>query len=156
MLGVRHLKAAELLEAADGYVPLIQSVVWILFLIVVGLLFRKQVTGVFVSLKKRIESGSELKIAGLEVGKLVTKTSDLPDEVKTFGDPDQLKLLFKAQGKGWKKSTKAMEVPNGCIVQVTTERQSADGDWANAEAVVFVPDVRLESSDENAFKIVRQ
>lgn len=76
--------------------------------------------------------------------------------MKTFGDPDQLKLLFKAQGKGWKKSTKALEMPNGCIVQVTTERQSADGDWANAEAVVFVPNVKLEGTDENAFKIVKQ
>lgn len=150
------MKTAEFLEAADGYVPLVQSIAWIFFLLILGLLFRKQFTGIFFILKKRIESGSELKIAGLEVGKLVTKTSDIPDEVKTFGDPDQQKLLFKAQGKGWKKSTKALEMPNGCIVQVTTERQTADGGWANAEAVVFVPNVKLEGTDENAFKIVKQ
>ncbi len=95
-----------------------------------------------------------MKVAGLEVGKMVTKTSDLSGDVKTFGDPDQLKLLFKAQGKGWKKSTKALELPNGCIIQVTTERQSTDGDWANAEAVTFIPDVKLDHVDDGYYKVV--
>lgn len=143
----------EFLEAADGYVPLIQSLVWPVFLLVLGIVFRKHVGELFNGLKKRIDSGAEFKVAGLEVGKLVTKTADLPDEVKTYGDPDQLKLLFKAQGKGWKKSTKALELPDGCLVQVTTERQSADGDWANAEAVVFVPNVKLEQADESIFRL---
>ncbi len=147
------METAKFLEALDGFVPLLQSLVWPLFLLLVSLFFRKQAAEIFVALRNRINSGAELKFGGLEVGKLVTNTADLPDDVKTYGDPDLLKLLFKAQGKGWKKSTKAMEVPNGCIVQVTTERQSADGDWANAEAVVFVPSVKLEKSNENFYGI---
>lgn len=146
----------EFLEAADGYVPLIQSLVWPVFLLVIAIIFRKHLAELFNGLKQRINSGAEFKVAGLEVGKLVTKTSDLPDEVKTYGDPDQLKLLFKAQGKGWKKSTKAIELPGGCLVQVTTERQSADSDWANAEAVVFVPDVKLEQEGCGVFRLVEK
>ncbi len=144
------------LESADGYVPLLQTFVWLVFLVVVGLVFKKQVGDLYRGLKKRIDSGSAFKFAGLEVGKLVTKTADLSDEVKTYGNPDQLKLLFKAQGKGWKKSTKALELPDGCIVQVTTERQSADGDWANAEAVVFIPDVKLEESGGKICVIIKK
>ena len=35
-------------------------------------------------------------------------------------------MLFKAAGPGWKKSTKAMDVGNGCIVQMSSERLVAD------------------------------
>ena len=143
----------KFLEAADGYVPLIQSLIWIVILLVLAIYFRKHLAEVFNGLKQRINSGAEFKVAGLEVGKLVTKTADLPDEVITYGDPDLLKLLFKAQGKGWKKSTKALELPDGCLIQVTTERQSADGDWANAEAVVFVPNVKLEQTENSIFRL---
>jgi hypothetical protein len=144
------------LEAADGYVPLIQSLVWPIFLVVIASIYRSQVEELFNGLMRRINSGSEFKLAGIEVGKLITKTADLPDEVKTYGDPDQLKVLFKAQGKGWKKSTKALELPDGCLVQVTTERQSADGDWANAEAVVFIPNVKLERTEPGAFRLTKK
>ena len=92
----------------------------------------------------------------MEVGKLVTKTSDLSSEIKIYGNPDQLKLLFKAQGKGWKKSTKALELPNGCIIQVTTERQSTNGDWANAEAIVFVPEVKLNEIEDKTYRVVKK
>lgn len=146
----------EFLEAANGFVPLLQSLVWPIFLVLIVVVFRKHVVEIFNLLKRRIDSGSEFKVAGLEVGKLITKTSDLSEEVKTFGDPDQLKLLFKAQGKGWKKSTKALELPYGCLIQVTTERESRDGDWTNAEAVVFVPQVKLEQTKEGVFKVVKK
>ncbi|MGB0847797.1 MAG: hypothetical protein ACPGSM_13785 [Thiolinea sp.] len=146
----------EFLEAADGYVPLIQSLIWPTFLLILMAIFRKHVAELFHGLKHRIHSGAEFKVAGLEVGKLVTKTSDLPDEVKTYGDPDQLKLLFKAQGKGWKKSTKALQLPGGCLIQVTTERQSTDGDWANAEAVEFIPNVKLEQTENSFFRLVEK
>lgn len=146
----------DFLEAADGYVPLIQSLVWIVVLLLIWMIFRRHVAELFNSIKQRINSGAEFKLAGLEVGKLVTKTADLPDDVKTYGNPDQLKLLFKAQGRGWKKSTKALELPDGCLVQVTTERQSSDGDWANAEALVFVPNVKLESTSDNYYRISKK
>ena len=57
-------------------------------------------------------------------------------DIKFWGDGDVFKLISKASSKtqGWMKSTKAMQVPNGCVVQVTTQQ----GDHI-AEALTFVP-----------------
>ena len=68
-------------------------------------------------------------------------------DIQIFGNGDQFKLLSKASSanEGWMKSTKAMEVPGGCVVQVTTQQ----GEHV-AEAVCFVPGVRAiedESGD---------
>ena len=65
-------------------------------------------------------------------------------DVVMFGD-DLFKLLSKAssQNEGWMKSTKAMEVPGGCVVQVTTQQRGKDGSYAVAEALTFVPSVRV-------------
>ena len=56
------------------------------------------------------------------------------------------KLLVKAssEAEGWMKSTKAMETPGGCLVQVTTQQRNGDGTYALAEALTFVPGVRVE------------
>lgn len=61
-------------------------------------------------------------------------------DIEFFGNGDLFKLLSKASSKseGWMKSTKAMETPKGCIVQVTTQQ----GDNI-AEALTFVPGVQI-------------
>lgn len=61
-------------------------------------------------------------------------------DVRFFGNPDAWRLICKAssESEGWMKSTKAMELPNGCLIQVTTQQ----GDNV-AEAVTFVPDIRI-------------
>jgi Lon protease-like protein len=41
------------------------------------------------------------------------------------------------------KSTKAMYVGHGCLVQVTTQQRNPDGTYAVAEAGTFVPDVSI-------------
>jgi hypothetical protein len=66
-------------------------------------------------------------------------------DVKVTGRPDLFRLLCKAssQSEGWMKSTKAMEVPGGCVVQVTTQQRNPDGSYAVAEAVCFVPGVKV-------------
>ncbi|NEQ46528.1 MAG: hypothetical protein F6K00_24495 [Leptolyngbya sp. SIOISBB] len=80
------------------------------------------------------------------------ETSDL-DDVETVGNPDTFKLLFKAQGISqgsfFKKSTKAMRVPGGCIIQVTNERQNPDGSWNVAEALTFIPGDLVVEKDIN-------
>jgi hypothetical protein len=136
------------LEAFDGYVPLLIAVV-------LGLLLWKPISEILTVSKQRIDKeGVGFKIGSsivsIEVGQLVKNTADVKKQaeqkgssVEVFGEPDQLKLLFKVQGQGWKKSTKAIELPSGCLVQVTTERQSIDGDWTTAEALQFVPNVKL-------------
>lgn len=64
-------------------------------------------------------------------------------DVVFFGDGDMWQLLCKAssQAEGWMKSTKAMEVSNGCMIQVTTQQRNEDGSYALAEALSFAPDV---------------
>lgn len=64
-------------------------------------------------------------------------------DVKVVGNGDLFKLLCKAssESEGWMKSTKAMEVPGGCVVQVTTQQMNPDGSYAVAEALTFVPSV---------------
>jgi hypothetical protein len=68
-------------------------------------------------------------------------------DLKTFGNGDMFQLLCKASStaQGWMKSTKAMQIDGvGCVVQVTTQQ----GDYV-AEAVTFVPGVRIEEIDGN-------
>ncbi|MEM6354093.1 MAG: hypothetical protein AAF844_00210 [Pseudomonadota bacterium] len=69
---------------------------------------------------------------------------NVPD-IKVVGDGDLFQLLCKAssESEGWMKSTKAMAVAGGCVVQVTTQQRNPDGSYAIAEALTFVPGVRI-------------
>mgnify|MGYP000983751815 CR=1 FL=1 len=80
---------------------------------------------------------------------------NVPD-IKVVGNGDMFKLLCKAssQNEGWLKSTKAMEVPGGCVVQVTTQQRSSDGGYAVAEALTYVPGVRIAKDQNNGNKLV--
>jgi hypothetical protein len=77
-------------------------------------------------------------------------------DIKVVGDGDMFRLLCKASSdtEGWMKSTKAMEVPNGCVVQVTTQQRNEDGTYAIAEAISFVPGVKLADDKNNGRKLV--
>ena len=76
-----------------------------------------------------------------------TKVSD----IKVVGNGDTFALLCKASSKSqdWMKSAKAMEVPNGCVVQVTTQQ----GDNV-AEALTFVPGVCIAPDVNGGRKLV--
>lgn len=73
---------------------------------------------------------------------------NVPD-IKVVGDGDMFQLLYKASSEkeGWMKSTKAMETARGCLVQVTTQQRNPDGSYAVAEALEFVPGVRIREDD---------
>ena len=104
----------------------------------------------------QIEKGASVEVAGLKLTseKLIKKTADLGDKVETSGNPDRFKLLFKAQGisqgTAFKKSTKAMTVPGGCVVQTTSERQNPDGSWSIAESLTYVPGEITIEDDSNS------
>ena len=69
------------------------------------------------------------------------------DDLIVYGDGDTFRLICKASSEaaGWMKSTKAMEIPGvGCIVQVTTQQNNQV-----AEALVFVPGVRIDMTGPN-------
>ena len=78
-------------------------------------------------------------------------------DVKTFGDGDLWALVSKAssESQGWMKSCKAMEVPGcGVCVQVTTQQRNADGSYAVAEAVCFVPGARVDTIRDEAGNVI--
>lgn len=67
-------------------------------------------------------------------------------DIKIVGNGDMFQLLCKAssENEGWMKSTKACDVGNGCIVQVTTQQRNPDGSYSVAEALTFVPNVFIQ------------
>jgi len=77
-------------------------------------------------------------------------------DIVVVGNGDMFQLLCKAssQAEGWMKSTKACEVLGGCIVQVTTQQRNPDGSYAVAEALTFVPGVRVASDANNGHRLV--
>lgn len=93
-----------------------------------------------------------LTIAGARGGKIATKTADLSGDIKIIGNPDQFVLLFKAAAPQWSKSTKAMDIGTGCIVQVSTEHLASDGTVSVAEAVTFVPGVQIGDDEARTGK----
>lgn len=76
-------------------------------------------------------------------------------DIVVIGDGDMFKLLCKAysESEGWMKSTKAMEVNGGCLVQVTTQQKNLDGSYAVAEALSFVPNVKIIDDINNGRKL---
>lgn len=79
-------------------------------------------------------------------------------DLKVFGNGDMFQLLCKAssQAEGWMKSTKAMEIPGcGCVVQVTTQQKNLDGSYAVAEALTFVPGVKVVGDAQNGRRLVQ-
>ena len=72
------------------------------------------------------------------------------------GNGDMFRLLCKAssQDEGWMKSTKAMEVVGGCVVQVTTQQRNIDGTYSVAEALAYVPGVKIANDENNGRKLV--
>lgn len=71
-------------------------------------------------------------------------------DIEVAGNPGAWVLICKASSKkqGWMKSTKAMDVPGGCLVQVTTEHRNPHAFnvvTACAEAVTFVPGGKVRS-----------
>lgn len=81
-----------------------------------------------------------------------TKVSD----VQVVGNGDLFKLLCKASSdaEGWMKSTKAMATPFGCVVQVTTQQRNPDGSYAVAEALTFVPGVKIVQDENGGHTLV--
>lgn len=77
-------------------------------------------------------------------------------DIKVVGRTDTFQLLCKASSdqQGWMKSTKAMHVPGGCVVQVSTQQKGLDGTYAVAEALAFVPGAVIAPDDNGGRKLV--
>ena len=83
-----------------------------------------------------------------------TSAKNVPDIIR-FGNPDAWQLICKASSaaEGWMKSTKAMEVTQGCLIQVTTQQRNPDGSCVVAESVTFVPGLRI-IGEPNARRLI--
>ena len=77
-------------------------------------------------------------------------------DIKVVGNGDSFRLLCKAssESEGWMKSTKAMDVSVGCVVQVTTQQRNPDGSYALAEAITFVPDVMYVDDIDSGRRLI--
>ena len=81
------------------------------------------------------------------------KTQEQVKDIEFWGNGDMWKLISKASSKseGWMKSTKALELPQGCLIQVSTQQ----GDNV-AEAITYVEGIRInENRDSNGNVISR-
>ena len=77
------------------------------------------------------------------------------EDIQVVGNGDMFQLLCKAssQSEGWMNSTKAMQTPCGCVVQVTTQQRNPDGSYAIAEALTFVPGLSIVVDENNGRKL---
>lgn len=78
-------------------------------------------------------------------------------DIRVVGNGDLFQLLAKASSEeeGWMKSTKAMEIVGvGCLVQVTTQQRNPDGSYSVAEALTFVPGVKIVPDINGGRKLI--
>jgi len=77
-------------------------------------------------------------------------------DIRIVGNGDSFRLLFKAssENEGWMKSTKAMDIGHGCLVQVTTQQRNPDGSYAIAEALTFVPGATIIDDENMGRKLI--
>lgn len=74
-------------------------------------------------------------------------------DLKITGDGDLFTVLTKASTKNWMKSTKAMQVPGGVVIQVSTQINNIDGTHSVAEAVCYVPNVVIVPDKNNGKRL---
>jgi len=90
-----------------------------------------------------MSSDKEEKDLSVTSGKdLKKKVSD----VKTYGNPDIWVLVCKAssQKQGWMKTTKALAIGEGCLVQTETQQKNLDGSYSLSQALTFVSDITID------------
>jgi len=79
-----------------------------------------------------------------------------PVDLQRYGNYTGFVCIAKAVSKseGWMKSTKALQMPSGVVIQMTTQQRNPDGSYAVAETSTYVPGVYIavDSSGIVSFK----
>ena len=80
-----------------------------------------------------------------------SKAKDNVSDIQFWGYGDIWKLISKtwSEKEGWMKSTKAMQMDTGCLVQVSTQQ----GEHV-AEAVTFIPGIVIYESKNEGGEVV--
>ncbi|MGF1514922.1 MAG: hypothetical protein ACFB5Z_14670 [Elainellaceae cyanobacterium] len=124
---------------------------WPAVAVVALLLFRAGIADLLSALAKNMQKarvkmlGVEFEVAHIQNTEQFKKYSRSIGEKPTItGDPDNFKLLAKASNSRFTKSTKVMNLRNGCLVQVSTREVMDDNSIAVAEAITFVPSINID------------
>jgi hypothetical protein len=68
------------------YIPLIQTMLWIIFSFILIVFLRKEIRLLLDVIKKRLHSGSEFKIGPVEIGELKSKIDTVEKEVTNVNE----------------------------------------------------------------------
>lgn len=126
-------------------------------MLVVRLMFRRSIVRLVEAIRNRLFRARSRSWEGSHLGKvMIVCTEDMPaedEDLKKHGNPDQLRLMFKVQSESWVKSTKAMNVPGGCLVQMSTDRKQKNGRWVSAKTSTFLPNAHVAPDEDGNFTI---
>ena len=150
------------IELFTKSIPLLQTIFWVGLIAFVFFKIKDELGNLLNAFTDRIKKGSSLEIASIKLGserEFVKNTDELKEEyedkgVVVVGNPDNLVLLFSAKTELFHKSTKAISVEGGCIVQVTSSNLQKDGSWRTAEALTFVPKVKIVEDENGGHKLI--
>lgn len=140
---------AGALEWFKATVPLLQALVWPAAAVIIVVVFKPQIGRVISS---RMRS-SKLEAFGVKWEAQYTKdTADFiqtiqrksGEKARIYGNPDMFQLLAKATSSNLTKSTKFMNTPSGCVIQVSTKEISPTGAISVGEAITFVPRINID------------
>lgn len=154
-------KSQPYVELFTKSIPLLQTLFWVALIAIVFFKIKDELGNLLNAFTDRIKKGSSLEIASIKLGserEFVKNTEELKEEyedkgVEVVGNPDNLVLLFSAKTELFHKSTKAIPVEGGCIVQVTSSNLQKDGSWRTAEALTFVPKVKIVEDENGGHKL---
>jgi hypothetical protein len=129
---------------------------------IVLVVFRSQITWLLNILATRLQSG-KFKLFGAEIEiNHVTDTTQFQqlalqkpgEKPQIYGNPDMFELLAKATASNLMKSTKVMNTPTGCVVQVSTKEIGPTGSLSVAEAVTFVPGIKVKITKDQDNNVI--
>jgi hypothetical protein len=77
-------------------------------------------------------------------------------DIVFWGDGDTFKLICKASSEeeGWMKSTKAMQVGNSVVIQVTTQQRNPDGSYSISDALTTVPNCCIKETKNEQGEVI--
>lgn len=162
----------QILNALQDYIPFANSLLTTITVIFIALLLKPSVQSLFRALESRVQKGDSVKTPWFELegAQPVRNTDEFvashdkanKEKPQVTGNPDSFQLLFKVESriklmtdegnqtlKIMSKSTKAMQVAGGCLIQVSTEYLNPDRTRSVAEALTFVPGVKIMLNDPN-------
>ena len=99
-----------------------------------------------INTSKEDAGGSEARKTRTLSNTNASQAKDNVKDIQFYGDSHLFKCLSKAWSKkeGWMKSTKAMNVPYGVVIQVTTQQNDNA-----AEALTFVPGCQVVAEGDS-------